>query len=156
MMSIFRGALMASLSAALLTVATPATAAPVLTSANCQAAGGTFTVSKGTRTCTTIESRDFGQAYATVSPYGYGEAHYLANFMWWTPTTVTTTQTQQGNGPIRTTVTYTPRADEAYVTDQYCWYLTFDPALDHWDYDQRPVAECDALGLYSPSAEWAD
>ena len=155
MVPILRGALVASLSLTLLGVAAPATAASTLTSASCKAAGGTFKTSKGTRTCTTISSTTFGQAYQTVNPYGYEEPHYLAMFMWITPNTVTTRQTQKSNGPIVTSVTYTPRPNEAYATNQDCYYLTFNQTRDDWDWAARPVAECDALGLYSPLAQWA-
>lgn len=111
-------------------VALPANSAPPsqgskVTQQSCQAQGGTFTSSKGTKTCTVTSSTSTSDptpvlGSTQLDPNG---TYYTGTFHKETTTTTTTTTTQRGNEAPTTSssTTSTDRyvADQCYRVDNY-------------------------------------
>jgi hypothetical protein len=118
----------ATLSGGALALAPTATAAPNsggrVTQQSCQAQGGTYSSTKGTKTCTVTRTTTASDptpvlGSTQLDPNG---TYYAGTFHKVTTTTTTTTTTQRGNA-APTTTTQTTTSDK-YVTDQ-CQRIDF-------------------------------
>ena len=158
------GAVAASaLTAALVLTAAPASAAPTtaaaptttsITEQSCAVQGGTFTRSKGVKTCTIGPSYIRYTAGSTGSAEVYGPFTnpfltadgYVAEWRYADGYRDTVVQTQKGGGAVVTTTTsvLVYRA----TTDHTCFALTYYPHLGGYGYGSAFTVLCDIAGLY--------
>jgi len=75
--------------------ASPALASPEINQADCKAANGTFSREKGVKSCTTTTTQLENNVRQEIQA-GFLTATWLENRTW----TVTTTQSQKGNGEV--------------------------------------------------------
>lgn len=127
--------------------------------ASCQAQGGTYTYSKGVKTCrtTTLTSSQYLWYYAdgptetTSTPFGSLSGHFQGETLYIKNTWTTQTCTQHGNAK-QTCTTSTSTTNQVY--NQYCafWYDTPQTAdgVTRTGQDE-PNSECTSRGLLPTS-----
>lgn len=124
--------------------------------ASCQAQGGTYTYSKGVKTCTTRTLTSYqylwynldGPTETTSTPFGPQSGHFQGETLYIKNTWTTQTCTQRGNAkPTCTTSTSTTNQ----IDNQYClfWYDTPQTTIDNvtWTGQDEPNSECTSRGL---------
>ena len=138
----------AFLAASVLTAAPALAAGTVLSPETC--AGEVFSMVKNVKTCTAVATYTGNDTYT----YNLTSRDFVSTFeaSEFRSTTIKTVRTQKGKGPIRTTETI---LDDTYTRtlvpgSEEC--KEFVVGVDGIAvYETRPVADCEALGLYDLS-----
>lgn len=127
--------------------------------ASCQAQGGTYTFTKGVKTCTTTTVTPGGSFWyyvdgpteTTSTPFGNVSGHFQGETLYLKNITTTQTCTQRGN--TKPTCT-TSSSTKNIIYNQYCafWYDTPQTTPDNTRTGQdEPNSECASRGLLPTS-----
>jgi hypothetical protein len=143
----------AALSVAGATAATAATAANPqedrITQSSCEADGGTYSFSKGIRSCETTTTETVDDPTPRYASNAIVDGYYHAAVYHLQTTTTTTTTTSQRGNQTTTSTAAEPVVESRYVNDQ-CVRLD-DPYTPEETHTVVDASFCDEGGLY-----WAD